>query len=366
MRRTNTAKWDEKTKRWKIYVQKDNVRKTFYSSIKGKEGQREANAKADNWLENNIIDTNLKIKIAAEKYMSELRITTSKGHWYQYEYYFKKWIIPKIGNARVEKISEQQLQEIINAAFAGGLSKKSLGNIRSCIKSFMKFCRKSKYTTLFVEDLKIPKNAPVKEKNILNPDEINILFSKDNTILNGKAEYDLYVNAYRFQVLTGLRPGELIGLMKTDIKGNTVFLQRAINVNGEITGGKNENARRQFDLTEAAANVLQEQFKILSEKEIISDFVFPDKYGDPIKERTYRDRWTKYREYNGIKTPVTPYELRHTFVSIVKALPEGHLKQLVGHSKDMDTYGVYSHEFGNDRAAAAAMVQDIFNKIIKE
>lgn len=62
----------------------------------------------------------------------------------------------------------------------------------------------------------------------------------------------------------------------------------------------------------------------------------------------------------------TPYELRHTFVSIVKALPEGHLKQLVGHSKDMDTYGVYSHEFGNDRAAAAAMVQDIFNKIIKE
>ena len=86
MRRTNTAKWDEKTKRWKIYVQKDNVRKTFYSSVKGKEGQREANAKADNWLDNNIIDTNLKIKIAAEKYMSELRLTTSKGHWYQYEY----------------------------------------------------------------------------------------------------------------------------------------------------------------------------------------------------------------------------------------------------------------------------------------
>ena len=124
MRRTNTAKWDEKSKRWKIYVQKDNVRKTFYSSIKGKEGQREANAKADNWLENNIVDTKLKVSAAAEKYMEQLKITTSKSHWKQYEYYFKNWINPKIGNVRIEKVSEQQLQEIINSAYAGGLSKK--------------------------------------------------------------------------------------------------------------------------------------------------------------------------------------------------------------------------------------------------
>ena len=365
MRRTNTAKWDEKSKRWKIYVQKDNVRKTFHSSIKGKEGQREANAKADNWLENNIVDTKLKVSAAAEKYMEQLKITTSKSHWKQYEYYFKNWINPKIGNVRIEKVSEQQLQEVINSAYAGGLSKKSLCNIRSCINSWIKFCRKSKYTSLFIEDLNVPKNAPVKEKKILNPDELKILFSQSNTLLNGEAEYDLFVNAYRFQALTGLRPGELIGLMWSDIVGNTVFLQRAINVNGEVTGGKNENARRQFDLTETAANILREQERILSEKGIESEYVFPTQYGEPVKERTYYDRWKKYREHNGIETPVTPYELRHTFVSIVKALPEGHLKQLVGHSKDMDTYGVYSHNFGNDRAAAAVMVQDIFDKIIK-
>ena len=128
--------------------------------------------------------------------------------------------------------------------------------MRSCINSWVKFCRKRKYTSLFIEDLNVPKNAPVKEKKILNPDELKILFSQSNTLLKGEAEYDLFVNAYRFQVLTGLRPGELIGLMWSDIMGNTVFLQRAINVNEEVTGGKNENARRQFDLTETAANIL--------------------------------------------------------------------------------------------------------------
>lgn len=44
-------------------------------------------------------------------------------------------------------------------------------------------------------------------------------------------------------------------------------------------------------------------------------------------------------EYNGI-TVVTPYELRHTFVSIAKKLPEGFVKTVIGHSKSMDTFGV--------------------------
>ena len=62
----------------------------------------------------------------------------------------------------------------------------------------------------------------------------------------------------------------------------------------------------------------------------------------------------------------TLYELRHTFVSITKSLPEGYLKQLVGHSKDMDTYGVYSHEISSDKDTAAKMIQDIFEGLIND
>ena len=49
-KRTNTAQWEEKYQRWRIAVQKDGVRKQFYSSTPGRTGQREANAKADRWL----------------------------------------------------------------------------------------------------------------------------------------------------------------------------------------------------------------------------------------------------------------------------------------------------------------------------
>lgn len=44
-KRTNTAQWQEKFQRWRIAVQKDGVRKFFYSSTPGRNGQREANRK---------------------------------------------------------------------------------------------------------------------------------------------------------------------------------------------------------------------------------------------------------------------------------------------------------------------------------
>ena len=53
-KRTNTAQWEEKYSRWRIAVQKDGERRQFYSSKPGRTGQREANAKADAWLDDGI------------------------------------------------------------------------------------------------------------------------------------------------------------------------------------------------------------------------------------------------------------------------------------------------------------------------
>lgn len=51
-KRTNTARWTGKM--WRIDVQQDGKRKSFYSSRPGRTGQREANAKADAWLDDGI------------------------------------------------------------------------------------------------------------------------------------------------------------------------------------------------------------------------------------------------------------------------------------------------------------------------
>lgn len=366
MKRTNTAVWMEKYNRWQIKVQKDGLRKTFYSSTPGRTGQREANAKADAWLDENVINTRLNVEKTTAEYIEQLKLTTSKSHYIQYEYYINNWINPKIGRLKIEALNEQHLQSIINFAYNKGLSKKTLQNIKGCMASWLKFCRMNKYTTLFPENLSIPKGAATKGKAILQPEDVKKLFLSDVTLRKGSEQYDIYINAYRFQVLTGMRPGEIIGLKWSDIKGKDVNLKRSINVYGEVTKGKNDNARRSFQLTDFSQQVLNDQKEMLKQNGITSNFVFPNEYGDNVAEKTYYQRWRKYRDYNKLSAKTTLYELRHTFVSITKSLPEGYLKQLVGHSKDMDTYGVYSHEMGSDKDTAAKMIQDIFEGLIND
>lgn len=50
------------------------------------------------------------------------------------------------------------------------------------------------------------------------------------------------------------------------------------------------------------------------------------------------------QRFKGIVPPISLYELRHTFVSIIEdAISPAEMRRIVGHSKSMDTYGSYSH-----------------------
>lgn len=118
------------------------------------------------------------------------------------------------------------------------------------------------------------------------------------------------IYAYRLQALTGLRPSELLGLWN-DVQGDIITMQRGITIRGEITQGKNANAKRGIALSGLAKTALEAQ----RAQNLQSLYVFP------IKEQHYARRLKKYCHANWI-TPVTPYEMRHTFVSIAKSLPE--------------------------------------------
>lgn len=74
-KRVNTAFWVEKEKRWCIAVQKNGTRKRFYSSTPGRTGQREANAKADAWLDDSIRDGRKKVAALYSEWVEELKLT---------------------------------------------------------------------------------------------------------------------------------------------------------------------------------------------------------------------------------------------------------------------------------------------------
>ncbi len=56
--------------------------------------------------------------------------------------------------------------------------------------------------------------------------------------------------------------------------------------------------------------------------------------------------------------------MRHTFVSINDEMPTGLKKQVVGHSRSMDTEGIYGHKKAGDMRRAAEYSDAAFAKIL--
>ena len=358
MRRTNTAQWMEKYNRWQIKVQKDGVRRTFYSSTPGRKGQREANAKADAWLDDGIQGGNLRVEAVYPQFVASILSSNERERAKDMG---RLYLLPAIGHKRIESLREDDFPTILDRAAAGGvsgkpLSRKTLSNLASVMRGFVRFCRRKRWTAETLEFLSIPKSAPKGEKRILQPKDLVQLFTSDTTLLRGKPVPDSYIHAYRFQVLTGLRPGELMGLRREDIHGREIHLQRSVNEAGQVTRGKNDNARRVIALTSQAQQELSAQLEASGEREQ----VFPVE-----SQSTYRHRWKRYCDANGIPY-ISPYEMRHTFVSMVKALPEGEVKALVGHSRSMDTFGVYGHGVEGERERVADKLEAIFQELLAQ
>lgn len=354
-KRTNTATWNEKENRWKINVQRDGKRRSFYSSKPGRTGQREANAKADAWLDDGIEGGGARVSVLYADFIASKQESTGQSHWRGVESRYRNHIAPYIANKRVDRVTEQDLQDVINKAYAQhGLAAKTLLNVRGDLVAFFKFCRRRKVSTLSPDDLTIPASAKRPDKQILQPADLLKLFNCDNTLCRGKQVREEYINAFRLEVLTGMRPGEIMGLQWEDVHGHTVHLKRSINKYGEITQGKNRNAIRTVELPAMAVRVLEDQRQFTGD----TGSVFC-----VSSAQTYRKHWDRYREANGIgKT--TPYELRHTFVSVAKVLPEGRVKAVVGHSQSMDTFGVYGHVLNGEAAETARELDSVFAKLL--
>lgn len=377
MKRKNEAYWNASQQRWQINVQSDGVRKTFVSSKAfskptNKKGKLEAERKADKWLESRLTGENTRCSVLLDRYAEDVKSRTGTDNYIQTEKHIRLYIKPVIGHIKISNLTPGNLQDVLNKARGHGkgntgqmLSKKTLMGIRGTMMSFLKYCRMHNYSTLFVEGLQIPSGAKRSKKTILQPDALKILFSDDLTLWRGKWRPEPFIHAYRFAVLTGFRPGELIGLQRRDVKDGNYQIRRSINRHDETTEGKNQNAIRSGVLGALAMTELEQQTAQLRAAGIVSPYIFPDTDGGSMKQQTYYKHWKRYCESHGFEEGTTPYELRHTWCSVNDELPDGLKKMVMGHSKSMDTNGVYGHQKKGDMEKAAAYNDAAFAPLIK-
>ena len=117
------AQWLKEQKRWQIKVQANGIRRAFTSSIPGRAGKAEANQKADNWLASQTIDSSTPVSVLWPKWVGTITsadaIIKANTSWGLY-------VSPVIGKKAISKVTEGDLQAILDGAAKKGLAWKSI------------------------------------------------------------------------------------------------------------------------------------------------------------------------------------------------------------------------------------------------
>lgn len=359
------ARWNDALNCWHIKVQKDGERRSFYSSLKGRAGKHEAEGLADDWLEANTAK-DVTLKQAWEQFLETKKPPLRKQETYnKAESHGRVWILPIVGeNKKLSRITPEMWQKVLNSMVTGDTvaAKRSIVNMRATITGFCKWAKNIKRWPVSIpEGLTIPTTAKRPKKvKILQPDGLRTLFSSDQELWRGKRQPSPFIHAFRFTVLVGARRGEICGMQWKDIQGTDWYISRAINRLQEETDAKTEESERIVALHPRALKELAEQRKLF----VGSPWVFPDPdTGGHMNTNNFYKAWQRYCAANGLSCSL--HKLRHTFISYAKAdVPETLLKAMVGHTEDMDTYGIYGHDVSGDRARTAAILDGVFTKVL--
>lgn len=176
---------------YRLDLQINNVRKTFYSGKAGDAGRRECARKALAWINGSTSPKSYTIPTDTvfQNFFRDKEAVTVDI--YNLQNYYKNHIFPVIGDIPVLQLTRQDLRRVINLAYSKGLSEKTLKNIRGVLSGFCLYLEDSAIRDdLSVRSIKIPKGAKKSRKKILSVVGIYRVFSCDHTFLRGEEVYD--------------------------------------------------------------------------------------------------------------------------------------------------------------------------------
>lgn len=233
----------------------------------------------------------------------------------------------KIGD--FEKVGYDDFIKFISKLKSSEFKEKSIGRKIAAIKSFYRFLTLRKYIkknpALLIKSPKIPERLP----NFLTYNEVLKILEippRDNwQYLRDRAIIELLYS-------TGIRVGELVNLKIEDIN----FAEEVIKVKGK---GRKE---RIVPVGKFALDCLIEYIERRPNKG--EKFVFLNKYGKKLTERSVERIIKKYSIIAGINKKVTPHTLRHTFAThlLDRGADLRFVQELLGHER-ITTTQVYTH-----------------------
>ena len=284
-----------------------------------------------------------------------VRPSTFRG----YRAYVRDKIAPYLGEKEIRKVTVDDIQNLYRklkkegGAEGGPLSGASVRRIHGVLHQALKVAADRHLIVKNPTDnVTLPKREP-SPRTILNDEQLERFME---AIRQDRRWHDFFY----LEITTGLRRGELCGLMWSDFdeKKGTLSIRRTLH--GKEGGGyyvgdtKTGTGRRIIKLPPSTVQLLTER-----KRAAISQWIFPNPIHpeDPVMPNSGYNRMKKLLAEAGLPR-MRFHDLRHTFAThaLTSGVDAKTLSGILGHTKTSFTLDTYTHVTGDMHRRASEIV----------
>ena len=284
-----------------------------------------------------------------------VRPSTFRG----YRAYVRDKIAPYLGEKEIRKVTVDDIQNLYRklkkegGAEGGPLSGASGRRIHGVLHQALKVAADRHLIVKNPTDnVTLPKREP-SPRTILNDEQLERFME---AIRQDRRWHDFFY----LEITTGLRRGELCGLMWSDFdeKKGTLSIRRTLH--GKEGGGyyvgdtKTGTGRRIIKLPPSTVQLLTER-----KRAAISQWIFPNPIHpeDPVMPNSGYNRMKKLLAEAGLPR-MRFHDLRHTFAThaLTSGVDAKTLSGILGHTKTSFTLDTYTHVTGDMHRRASEIV----------
>jgi len=261
----------------------------------------------------------------------------------------KKHIVPEIGRVRLEKLTPQQVQALLNRKMKAGLSPQTVVNIRTVLRSAL---------TQALKWGLVPRNAAalVDPPRVVRPNAYALTAKQARTMLE-VVRGQRFEAIYMLALTLGMRRGEILGLSWADaeIESRTIRINQALQRLEKglaITELKTDRSRRALAMPDSVVHALKMRHARQLEERLKAGsrwqetgLIFTNPNGGPLEPITVHRDYKRLLRAAGLPLNTRFHDLRHSAASLL--LSQGVqlrvIMELLGHSSISLTANTYSH-----------------------
>jgi integrase len=290
-----------------------------------------------------------------------------------YRMLVRRYIEPKIGAIRLDKLTAEQVQAMLNALRVEGLSPRTVQYVRSTFRAALEQAIKWGYIARNVAAATEPPRGVTPKMKALNQQQAQLLLDA--------AKGHRLEALYRVALSYGLRRGEVLGLLWEDVDLNkgvmriTGQVQTIDNKTIRTESPKTEGSIRELPLPGILIEVLQDHQKLQElERSTVGvewhehGLVFPSNRGTPIVPRNLLRHFKRLLRVANLPETTRFHDLRHSAASIMLAqgVPLKTVSDILGHSDIRTTANTNGHTDDTQKRAAANTIAGLFAPVDKE